>query len=164
MKAKVIFVHNKFKWNKTGTWLSPFIRTALSLDNFNTGDAPVYFNHVAILLGEQVIEAGWNKEKKRGEVISTHIVEWLEGREHGTYKYIDAELKHDPRLALGVPYALFEVIVLQPLRLLFRKKFWFGSKTPSKFYCSSLTAYCLGIPNFYEIDPEDLLNILCHKK
>lgn len=153
---KVIFVHNKFDRKNKGTWMAPFIRAFLSLDNYNTGDAPVYYNHCAILDNDNnVIEAGWNKVKKKGEVIITPYLIWQKGRCFETYKTFDAVIEIDPKTFIGVPYG-FKTILWHIARNICRKKWWFGTRCQETFICSSLAAYCMGLDKWYEYDTEDL--------
>jgi len=160
MKAQIIFVHNVFDIKNPGTYMAPFIRSALSLDNYNTGDEPVYHNHCAIKIKDDVIEAGWNKERKRGEVILLSFEEWKIGRLEKDFFAIDVELVKDPYSEIGKPYGLKDVIIHQPIRLVCRKKVWTGSEDTDSHYCSKLASYCLGYDNFFEIDTEDLYNKL----
>lgn len=153
---KIIFVHNKFDIKNKGTWMAPFIRTFLSLDNYNTGDAPVYYNHCAFLDDEgDVIEAGWNKYKKRGEVISTPYLAWVQGRESNTFTMFDTKVKTNPKTFLGVVYG-YITLLWHIVRAIFRKKYWWGTRKTDTFICSTLCAYCIGLDKWYEYDTEDL--------
>ncbi len=161
MKADFVFVSNKFNLCDTGTYMSPFIKGALSLDNLNTGDELVRLNHCAIMVGEDIIEAGWNKEKKRGEVILRTKTEFFSKRLPKDYEiYRGIELVNNPYDELGKPYGLKDVILYQPIRLIERKKRWRGSIDTNTHYCSKLLAYCMGEERYYEIDPEDLRNLI----
>lgn len=169
-----LFIRNEFKLTDPGTWLSSIIRFALNLDNRNLGNALLKINHTANVIEVNgaffVIEAGWNKSKSRGEVISTPLADWEVNRTDGSYvvKYptfhFNADLFRDKALeSVGITYGYFDVIFAQPWRLLLRKKVWFGSMNIKTFYCSKLSAWLWfessGMcSDYYTRDPEELFD------
>lgn len=172
-----LFVRNEFELSKPGTWMSWPIRAVLNLDNLNTGSELLRINHTATVSMDQkgnlvVIEAGYNKDKKRGEVISTLLDKWILSRKEGSFICKEPCFEFDELLLMetldnqiGKPYGFFDVIIAQLVRIASRKKIWIGSNNLKTFYCSKLNAYAMHIASygvkcsdFYTRDPEEHFN------
>jgi len=168
-----IFVHNKFRFNDLGTWMAPFIRKALSVDNMFEGVAPVYYNHCANVVTINgvlhVVEAGWNKEKRKAEVISTPYSEWLDNRKQGSFVIYEPEFEYDKKLykerligLIGTPYYFAGVFWYQLIFLISNK--WFGRTDTKKVYCAQLSAFAYDIDKWYSRNPETLQYHFVKKK
>lgn len=170
-----IFCYNRFNWKDPGTYMSWFVRSVLSLDNYNLGNAPVHYNHTANIVENTegdlyVIEAGWNKVKNRPIVISTPLHEWITKRPVGSFliKYptfaFDAQEYSKVMFdQVGKWYGLWDVIVAQQIRVYSWKKLWIGTKNIKTHFCSKLSAYGYfavtgRFKNYLTIDPEELFN------
>ncbi len=169
----VFFVRNRFNLFDKGTWMAPFIRSALNHDNRRNGEPKLRYNHVVICVNEIVFEAGVNKKTGKPEVIQRPLYEWMEGRSADSY-YAFALNGYDYKKVfkdlvgeLGKPYDFKAVLWHQLWFQITGKRLWIGHSKPNgKWYCSNIIAWVLdkngilAFENPYKIDPEILWNRL----
>lgn len=183
--GSAIFVSNDFILSDKGTWMAPFIKSALSVDNIVLGKPLVKYNHCGMLIYWNgvwyVFEAGYNHDDKRAEVIKTPFDLWKSKRKENSYLIVEPKfnflgdvLLNRAIRSLGTPYDFKSVILWQPIRQATFKKVWLGNKSKNgtkSFYCSEYVAWLynqstLGarFEAWPETDPEDLFNLLNQTK
>lgn len=167
----IVFIHNEFTLGEPGTYMAPFIRGFINEVDRPEGLPPIYYNHNGNICEENgvlyIYEAGYNKVKKRGEVIKTEWEQWKKERDQGKYLVKTPDFDYDPNIycqrlqeSLGKPYDFATVIVFEPIRFLTLKKVWLGPtkepNTTKQFMCSKLAGYAYQREKFYSIDPQEL--------
>jgi hypothetical protein len=173
----LVFIHNQFTWGEPGTYMAPFIRGFLDIQDIKFGIPPIFYNHNGNIVEEDndlwIYEAGYNTKKKKGEVIRTQWDEWVAHRNQGkyliqypTFQFDPHEYKKELNSVLGKPYDFNSVLIFEPIKLMTYKTIWLGKKgekATNSFYCSKLAsrAYYKAtnsklFTNWYKIDPAEL--------
>lgn len=103
-----------------------------------------YWNHSAILVDGWVIEAEYPKVRK------IKYVDWLEINANREVYLIDnLELKNDIRNLVGIKYDL-GVFINELLFYATKNEYFANRDAPNKWYCHELSAFALGLPNYWK--------------
>ncbi len=155
----IILVHNPFNWRDPMTYLGYIIR---KISN-------TYWNHCAIVVDQNgifyVVEATYPRIKITAYNVWVGLYERKTQLINIDHNLDEAILKARIVKHLGVKYDLLSLAVHLPLFLFTRK--WWGSKSKrgiDKPYCFELVAWIYDLPNWFNIFPNEFVEITTQKQ
>ena len=162
LNGDVVLFHTKFELLKPITWLSALIRLF-------TND---YYNHAGIIwLGDDnlfyIVESLAKGVEKSPLVQSLFMQDCKILRlKNGNPYSVGYEMKLRVRIksAIGIKYDYSSLFLFQLIKQFGEAispeiDLWLGqknSKASKRFYCSEFVAWCLRLPKWYELAPDDL--------
>jgi hypothetical protein len=147
----VILFHTKFKITKPLTWIPVFIRLCLN----------TRYNHVGVII------SNWGKlflnEADEKGIVAVPIEERLKNKEYVVLRCIHPIIERDFAIKansyLGSKYDFLSLFVYYPIYLLTGK--WIeptrSRNDQRKLFCSEYVALLYDIPNWWKVNPKDIL-------